>query len=292
MTLDEYQERAVMTLQGSSGSQESIEISLLGLAGETGELLTLYKKLLRDGPAYEPIQIRLNEELGDILWYLAAIGSHFNLKLSDVAERNIMKTEARWLPADPQTYVLYDEDRPDSEQLPRSFVADLHTSGSPHRQTLELFVDGEKCGSTLTDNAYASDDYRYHDLLHLAFAAVLGWSPVMRALLRRKRKSDPLVDEVEDGGRAVAIEEGLAALIFNYSKEHSFLLDVSRLDWRLLKTCYAMTAHLEVASRSLHDWERAILLAFRAWRTLQSGNGEGKVRCDLLLREIEVVAKT
>jgi hypothetical protein len=149
-----------------------------------------------------------------------------------------------------------------------------------------VYVDGEKFGSTLTDNSYASDDYRYHDILHLAFAAVLGWSPVLRALLHRKRKSDPIVDEVEDGGRAVAIEEGLAALIFNYAMQHSLLLEVERLDWRLLKTCHEMTAHLEVSTRSLHDWEDAILEAFRVWREMQAHNG-GHIRCDLSRRSLE-----
>ena len=42
---------------------------------------------------------------------------------------------------------------------------------------------------------------RFHDIFHLSYAAILGWSPTVRALLRCKRKSDPRVDEVEDGGK-------------------------------------------------------------------------------------------
>lgn len=234
---------------------------------------------------------RLNEELGDVLWYVSSLCSHFDLTLSDVALRNIVKTQARWLPSNPVTYTLFDEDRLETERFPRLFVAEFRNSGPADRQKLEVYVDGKKFGSTLTDNSYASDDYLYHDILHLAFAAILGWSPVLRALLRRKRKSDPVIDEVEDGGRAVAIKEGLAALIFNYAREHSLLLEVQRLDWRLLKTCHEMTAHLEVSARSLHDWEDAILGAFRVWREIQIHNG-GHIRCDLAKRQVEFVVSS
>jgi hypothetical protein len=39
-------------------------------------------------------------------------------------------------------------------------------------------------------------------------------------MLGCKRKSNPRIDEVEDGGRAKAIEEGVAALVFQYAEEH------------------------------------------------------------------------
>jgi NTP pyrophosphatase (non-canonical NTP hydrolase) len=283
--LNEYQEAAVLTLQGKVADPGSIFIALLGLAGETGELLTLYKKFLRDGLSFEPMNGRLREELGDVLWYVSTLCSHFHLQLSEVASANLAKTAARWLPSNPVSFAALDENFAESERLPRAFTAEFINSGPPDRQRLEVFVDGQKCGSTLTDNSYAGDDYRYHDLLHLSFATVLGWSPVLRALLNRKRKSSPLVDEVEDGGRAVAIEEGLAALIFNYAKQHSLLREVGRLDWPLLKTCHEMTAQLEVSVRSLNDWEDAILQAFEVWREMQTHNG-GQVLCNLDSRRL------
>ncbi|MFJ1762482.1 hypothetical protein ACIOD2_19335 [Amycolatopsis sp. NPDC088138] len=39
----------------------------------------------------------------------------------------------------------------------------------------------------------------------------------MRALMRRKRKSDQARDEAEDGGRAVVVEEGISALVFAHA---------------------------------------------------------------------------
>lgn len=289
MTLNDYQDAAVATIQGELAEPNSINIALLGLAGETGSLLTLYKKFLRDGPSFEIVNSRLREELGDVLWYVATLARHFNLDFEEVASANIAKVRERWLPSNPVTFEVFDAILTAEERLPRLFQADFKNSGPSDRQRLEVFIDGEKCGSTLTDNSYSGDDYRYHDLLHLSFATVLGWSPVLRALLRRKRKSNPLLDEVEDGGRAVAIEEGIAALVFNYARQHSLLASVDRLDWPLLRTCHEMSAHLEVSARSLNDWEDAILQAFTVWREMKLHNG-GSVICNLDSRRLRFLA--
>lgn len=55
------------------------------------------------------------------------------------------------------------------------------------------FQVGAELGDPLTDNTRRVDAYRFHDAIHLGFMAVLGWSPVMRALLRLKRKSSPRI---------------------------------------------------------------------------------------------------
>ena len=94
-------------------------------------------------------------------------------------------------------------------------------------------------------------------------AAVLGWSPITRALLRRKRKSRPLLDEVEDGGRAAVIEEGVAALAFDYARRHHMLEGVNMLDFQLLRTIKDMTSHLEVSQCTTGDWERQSCRASR-----------------------------
>jgi len=273
MTLDEYQTFAGETDQFASDDPEGVAIALLGLAGESGSLLTLFKKKMRDGAAYEPIQRRVREELGDVLWYLAAIARRSGISLEQVAQANLQKNRTRWIGSTVDKRVAFDVDSPPSEQLPRSFVTELREVGDGSKKRLAVFIDGQKYGSTLTDNAYKGDDYRLHDIIHLAFATVLGWSPVLRALLGRKRKSSPVLDEVEDGGRAIAIEEGLAALVFNYASQHSFLDGVSTLDWPLLRTCHEMTSHLEVSARPLHDWEEAILKAFSVWRQVRVTGG-------------------
>ncbi len=82
---------------------------------------------------------------------------------------------------------------------------------------------------------HLKDGYGYHDVIHLAFAAVLGWSPLVRKMLKAKRKSDPKVDQVEDGGRAIATEEGLSAMIFAYARDYNFLEGKSSVSTELLR---------------------------------------------------------
>lgn len=76
-----------------------------------------------------------------------------------------------------------------------------------------MYFEGKPLGDDLTGNAYVDDGYRFHDVIHLALIAHLSWSPVVRGLMRRKRKSkNDRVDEVEDGGRTqVVVEELLHA---------------------------------------------------------------------------------
>ena len=48
--------------------------------------------------------------------------------------------------------------------------------------------NGINIGDRLTDNAMNPDDYRFHDVFHYAYVAVLGWSPVICSLFRLKRR--------------------------------------------------------------------------------------------------------
>lgn len=163
--------------------------------------------------------------------------------------------------------LLFDETCDVDERLPRSFVAELRDVDEGNgRYVTRMRLDGESLGSPLTDNSYEQDGYRFHDLLHLALMATLGWSPVIRSLLERKRKSNSILDEVEDGGRAIAIEEGIAALIFTYASQHSMLEGVRTIDWSLLQTCSNMTMGLEAGRKPLFNWECAIIQSFAAWR--------------------------
>ncbi|MCK9910146.1 hypothetical protein MXD81_13460, partial [Microbacteriaceae bacterium K1510] len=113
---------------------------------------------------------------------------------------------------------------------------ELRLAQKDGKEVIQLWVDGVQRGADLTDNAYTPDGYGFHDVIHFAHAAVLGWSPVLRKLLECKRKDDEKVDEVEDGGRAGAIEEGLAAVVFDYARRHQFFEGITMVDYELLKT--------------------------------------------------------
>jgi NTP pyrophosphatase (non-canonical NTP hydrolase) len=286
MEFAEYQRAAASTDKLEGENKEALMVSLLGLAGEAGSLLTLYKKLLRDGDAYQAVKESIGEELGDILWYVAAIARRANLDLAEVARLNLQKTADRWTQACALSSASFDEGYDAHERLPRRFTAEFKDVREGSGCRMSLTIDGKQVGNMLTDNSYESDGYRFHDVFHLCYATMLGWSPVLRANLKRKRKSNPKVDEVEDGGRAIAIEEGLSALIFANAERHSFFEGVHALDWSLLRTCHEMTESLEVGIRSLYEWEQAILQGYKAWRGIMKNRG-GRIECDMRNRIFE-----
>lgn len=288
MDLDSYQKEALRTdrVPAGDGADDaaSLIVPMLGLAGETGQLLSEYKKHLRDGEAHRLFKERVSEELGDLLWYIANVASKFDLQLSDIAAANLAKVNQRWATKRVEP-LRFDAELPEGEQLPRRFEVELIDVEGEACQRVHVLIDGKPFGAELTDNAYDPDGYRFHDVFHFAYAAALGWSPITRALLRRKRKSRPLLDEVEDGGRAAVIEEGVAALAFDYARRHRFLEGVATLDFQLLRTIKDMTSHLEVRQCTTGEWEQAILQGFDVWRAVLAARG-GRIVADLDARRI------
>lgn len=291
MDLNSYQRLAQVSDRvplGSAGnSGADFMVPLLGLAGETGELLSEYKKHLRDGESHLLFKDKVSEELGDLLWYIANVAEKFNLKLEDIAQKNLAKADGRWGKTD-TSKVIFDAGYSEGERLPRRFeikLGEVMVAGKPK---IRMLLNGTQIGDELTDNAEDPDGYRFHDVFHLAYIAVLGWSPVLRSLMKKKRKSDPAVDEVQDGGRAQVIDEAVAALVFDYAKEHNWLEDVDELDYKLLRTIKGVTSLLEVKARSMGEWQKAIILGFEIWRKVLKSNG-GVLLVDQDLRVITYV---
>lgn len=288
MRFSDYQRLSQETDQTPNGLPETQEsallIPLLGLAGEAGQLLAEYKKRLRDGPSHEEFSDHVAEELGDILWYAANLATKYNLSLDELAEQNLRKTRKRYLESKVACPV-YDRVFDDAERFPDRFVIELVETTAGSNTFVKVLHNGDQIGATLTDNAYQSDGYRFHDVFHLAYAAILGWSPVLRSTMKRKRKSSPKIDEVEDGGRAAVIEEGIAALVFDYARRHAFLDGVADVDDRLLNTISGMSAHLEVSTAEPWQWRKAILEGFKVWREVLKNRG-GFVEADLTRNSI------
>ena len=291
MELNDYQRLANQTdQQPETGNldtdSKSILVPLLGMAGEVGELLGEHKKWLRDGASYRLFPERVKEELGDLLWYLSNVATKHGLTLEEVADFNLSKTRRRWQPASAGKGAkkLFDEDFPVKERLPRQMDISIEEESGIAITT----IDGVKFGDPLRDNRDEDDGYRFHDICHLSYASVLGWSPTLRALLRRKRKSDPRVDEVEDGGRAIVIEEGISAMVFSYAERRNFLEGAEGVNSDLLRTIKDMTSHLEVSARTEGEWERAIMNGFDIWRQVKA-NGKGQIHANLEQGIIEMV---
>lgn len=300
LTLVEYQRQAQQTDRIPTEDESGVDpklVSLLGLAGEIGTLLAGYKKYLRDGSAYELFPDNVEEELGDILWYIANTADKFGLSLERIAESNIAKVTDRW-PSHQgnerprrSTDEHFDSLCRPGEQLPREFEIEIRPVTGPDSSEpkIQVIWEGKVVGDPLGDNTYDESEYRFHDVFHLANAAVLGWSPVARGkLFDCKRRSDVRIDSVEDGGRAIVVEEGIAAYVFEYGRQHNYLDGVRSLDYQILRTFRTLTAGLEVQARPLWEVEEAIFQGFTAWRQVKEAGG-GLLRGNLADRTLVCV---
>jgi len=262
-------------------SGEKVEQSAINLAAKVGSLLN-------DASAGRLKGNRdvLSAHLVEILRAIIQVADDADVSLQDAAERNLTKITSRW-PAKRKYTPLFDEKYNVDEQLPRRIEMLIEEKVFDDRAFVIQKCNGIKVGDRLTDNKAEQDDYRFHDAFHLAYAAILGWSPVIRALFKLKRKSDPKVDENEDGARAILIEEGVATWIFNHGAKLNNFASIRGLDYHLLKAIKELVSGYEVQKCPLWMWEEAILEGFRVFRFLQK-HRKGLVIADLKTRTITV----
>ena len=334
---------------------DDIRPAILGLFGEVGSIMAASKKLHREGAVYTAFRKEVREELGDTLWYMAAVCRRLGLSLeavfaeviangkldtriiagastssplaearqfpnlsdldgllvslgqkaskllalsinqegakdqitefadaylrvvqvnkvpfSDIVLENIRKATGGFVKPDLASLPSFDNEFPDEERIPDNFEIEItqRASGKSY-----LRMNGVYIGDPLTDNHKDKDGYRFHDVFHLTHAAVLHWSPVFRALIRHKRKSAPEIDEAEDSGRPIVIEEGLTAYVFSYAKGINFFEGQSRISLELLKTVQRFVAGYEVEACPSKLWEDAILQGYEVFRQVRNKEG-------------------
>ena len=191
----------------------AFEKTLIDLAAATGRVMADHaeRDLSHD-------RQRLGPRLVAIMELLIRASNEAGVTLEAVAVKNRLKTLDRW-PVEKTFPPLFDEDAPAEEQLPRSLRINILERKVAGKLYVFQTCNGFNIGDRLTDNAMEPDDYRFHDVFHYAYVAVLGWSPVTRSLFRLKRKSDAKIDEAQDGARATLIEEGVATWIFGQAVE-------------------------------------------------------------------------
>jgi NTP pyrophosphatase (non-canonical NTP hydrolase) len=69
---------------------------ILGLAAEVGEVVEIAQKKVRKNDLdFEPMVDKFRDELGDVLWYVAAICNDMGITLDEVIEHNIQKLNER-----------------------------------------------------------------------------------------------------------------------------------------------------------------------------------------------------
>ncbi|WP_331692158.1 nucleoside triphosphate pyrophosphohydrolase family protein [Pandoraea sputorum] len=251
--------------------------TLRELGAHCGELMSASTV----GDLVSPSKLAL---LGSLLADMVLVCAQFGLKFTSVAEGNLAKFESRWPPKGTPYLPAFDEECSKLERLPRQFTMRfIEIPGDDETPCVIQQLNGVNIGDRLTDNRTEADGYRFHDVFHLAYIAHLGWSPVIRGLLKLKRKSKPQVDRDEDGARAMIIEEGIATWIFNHASRHRYFADTAtgKLDLSILKQVREMVKGYEVYDCPLWQWENAILEGFKVFRQLyQAGGGDVNVDMD------------
>jgi NTP pyrophosphatase (non-canonical NTP hydrolase) len=258
--------------------------SAVDLGAAAGRILSTLK--LRDNFA-------LREALCAAWTSLERVAAAYGRTLEQAATDNLFKTQSRWPPERarpgwPRTsdyYPPFDADVPPEDQLPRNIEIEFIERGRGERKQVVLRANGINVGSRINDNITDPDHYRYHDIFHLSYAIFLGWSPVIRNVLRCKRKSNPELDENQDGARAVIIEEAISAVVFSRAKHAHYFEGATQVDYDLLKIIAEFVRGYEVEAVPAWQWERAILEGFRTFRQLRANHG-GRVSVSLRQRSL------
>lgn len=279
-TFAELQPQQTLALQVPT---VAFERTLLRLAGEVGRIASL------GGQGSLAAKPTLSELLSGFFDTLTSAADEAGVTLEQAAARNLAKAEDRW-PTQRTVPALFDDSFPQDERLPRSLMVDIYErTGGNNKQYVVQRCNGISIGDRLTDNIMKPDDYRFHDAFHYAYAAILGWSPVTRALFRQKRKSETRVDEGEDGARAILIEEGVATFVFGEAKRLDFFEGhrPGDLGFAFLKSVRQFVRGYEVEACPLWLWEEAILAGNEAFRFLRDKRS-GRLQLDLNGRSMSI----
>lgn len=95
MNANEYQQLALRTESHDyTCDNPRLLQGLMGLCGESGEALDLFKKHLFHGHYFD--EVHLAKELGDVAWYLAISADALGYSLDEIFEMNIDKLRKRY----------------------------------------------------------------------------------------------------------------------------------------------------------------------------------------------------
>jgi NTP pyrophosphatase (non-canonical NTP hydrolase) len=310
MELNDYQEQAQATNLIAREPVETRRLAaMLGLASETGSILDIAKKI-ETASVSESVGSKIfRQELGDLLWYVAAVARAYDIPLEDLARENLARTRDGY-EEDVSVLTVLDARALPTQQFPRlievKFEEDRNAKGrSTSKMTLLTaepnrfpsgrteregkssigFTVGGAIGDALSDNARRVDGYRFHDAIHLGFLAVLGWSPVMRSVLGLKRHDDDDADEGEDSARPIFAEEGLAAILYRLSETRMGFGHSLNIDGEIIEVIRGSVVDTEVERIPGWAWRRAIKDGFRVMHELIENHG-GIVTANLDTREL------
>ena len=94
LTANDYQKKAMATLNPALSKQDVLLNGVMGLCGEAGECIDLVKKHLHQGHPLD--SEKLAKELGDVAWYLAETAWALDLPLESILRGNLEKLKKRY----------------------------------------------------------------------------------------------------------------------------------------------------------------------------------------------------
>ena len=94
MTPNEYQAQAMRWLNPALSEKGTLINGVMGLCGESGEVIDLVKKHLSQGHPLD--REALAKELGDVAWYLAESAYVLGYPLEEIFRMNLEKLSARY----------------------------------------------------------------------------------------------------------------------------------------------------------------------------------------------------
>ena len=95
LTLQEFQAAALRTWEAKEeNGPGDLAYLALGLIGEAGEVAEQIKKHFRHGHSLDAVH--LQEELGDVLWYVAVLADALGADLGTVGSSNVSKLRQRY----------------------------------------------------------------------------------------------------------------------------------------------------------------------------------------------------
>lgn len=137
--LDEYQKLAQRT---SDAHHDRVLNGVMGLAGETGEIVDLVKKWRFQSGANATLPVeKLTEECGDVLWYCAELAEGLNLQLADLYHTSC----AVYTSGDNSPLSIYDEAYKimPIEYMALAMCAIAAQAGTPDEENIEDVQDAQ-----------------------------------------------------------------------------------------------------------------------------------------------------
>ena len=94
MTPNEYQAQAMRWLNPALSEKDTLINGVMGLCGESGEVIDPVKKHLSQGHPLD--REALAKELGDVAWYLVETAYVLGYPLEEIFRMNLEKLSARY----------------------------------------------------------------------------------------------------------------------------------------------------------------------------------------------------